>query len=119
MNQIIDKIFKSDRKRKIAKYSVNGVFVIFIFLATFKILLILNIQYIVAFSIAWLLSNIFAYFTTRKKIFKSKATTKTQISHELIKFLSTRIFTYFLNMFMLAFFVERFKFDPFLINIRS
>ena len=119
MNKIIDKVFKSERKRKVAKYGANGVFVILIFLAIFKLLLMLNMQYIVAFSISWLISNLFAYFTTRKKIFKSKATTKLQISHELVKFFSTRIFTYFLNMFLLAFFVEHFKFDPFLINIRS
>lgn len=117
MNAIIDNIFKSEKKRKVIKYGVNGIFVICVFLVAFKLLLILNIQYMVSFSIAWLISNCFAYFTTRKKVFKSKAHTKPQILHELMKFLSSRVVTYFINLFLLTWFVEHFNFDPFVINI--
>lgn len=66
--------------------------------------------------ISWILGFLFAYVTNRKFVFQSK---NKQVTGEFLKFLSSRIFTLFLDMGIMYIFVSLMHFDNRLIKLIS
>ena len=77
----------------------------------------LKMQYVLAFSLSWILAVTFAFLSTRKKVYDSKAKNKKEISNEYIRFIIGRVITYVINLVLLMVAVEIFKFDEFYSNV--
>lgn len=58
--------------------------------------------------LSWFISVIFAYFTNRKYVFKSK---NNNITKEISKFFGARLITLFIDMFFMFITVTMFKFN--------
>lgn len=113
----IKKILENKKvMRKIIAYGVSGVITTIICLASFKLFLSL-MQYIWAFTLSWLLAITFAFISTRKQVYDSKAKNGKEILMEYLRFLIGRIITYIVNLVLLVIAVEIFKLDEFYSNI--
>lgn len=112
----ITRIFKE--QEKIIAYGISGVITTIISFVSFKLFLdYLNMQYILAFSFSWVLAVTFAFFSTRKRVYESKAESKKEKSEEYIRFIIGRIITYIINLVLLMISVEIFKLDEFYSNV--
>lgn len=101
---------------KIVSYGISGIITTVISFVTFKIFLeIMN--YVLAFSLSWLLAVTFAYFAMRKRVYESKASSKQEKTEEYIRFIIGRIITYVINLVLLMIAVEMFKLDEFYSNV--
>lgn len=110
-------IIKNEKFKKLFYYSFHGVITTIISLVTFKIFLLLNIQYIIAFSLSWIMTNTYAYVSTRKTVFDSIAETRKEKFEEGAKFLGGRFLTYIFNTALLFVCVDILHYDPFISNI--
>ena len=104
------------KNRKFFYYGVSGILTTIISLITYKFFLMIKLQYILAFTFSQILAITFAFFSTRKCVFNSKAMNKREISKEYIRFLMGRTFTYGINLILLMIMVDLFKFDKFYSN---
>ena len=113
------KIINNNKARtKIIAYGISGAITTLISFVTFKLFLdYLNMQYILAFSLSWILAVTFAFFSTRKKVYESKAANKKEKTEEYIRFIIGRIITYVINLALLMVAVEIFKLDEFYSNV--
>ena len=103
---------------KVVLYVICGGITTIISFVSFKLFLdYLNMQYILAFSLSWVLAVTFAFFSTRKSVYESKAKNKKEKSEEYARFIIGRIITYIVNLVLLMIAVEIFKFDEFYSNI--
>lgn len=92
--------------RNLGLYGIFGVFTTLINILTYKVLIDMNIQYMLSNIVAFVVSVIFAYITNRKWVFKSKANTIFKVLEEFLKFLITRITTFLFDFFGMIFMVE-------------
>jgi len=113
----VKNIFINEKMKRIIYYGIAGVCTTIISFATFKLFLILNVHYIPAFSLSWIIAVTFAYITTRKKVYNSNKNNIKGILIEYNKFIIGRIFTYFVNLVLLSLAVEMFKLDEFYSNV--
>ena len=112
------KVKNNDKLRKVIAYVISGAITTLISFVSFKIFLsVINMQYILAFSLSWVLAVTFAYFSTRKRVYESNITTKQEMSKEYIRFIIGRIITYVINLILLMIAVEIFKLDEFYSNV--
>lgn len=82
----------------------------------YKSLVFLNIDYIIANIIAWVISVIFAFITNKYYVFNKK---NTNLIKEFIKFISSRLGTGLLDLFFMFLTVSIFNFDDFIMKILS
>lgn len=68
-------------------------------------------------TIAFICSVIFAYITNKLYVFESKTKTVKEVVNEMIKFFSARIFTYFVDLFLMILFVDKLNFNSLLCKI--
>lgn len=110
------KILESKKFKKIIVYGFSGAMTTVISFVTFKLFLEF-MQYIFAFSLSWLIAVTFAFLSTRKKVYESKACNKKEVLREYMRFIVGRIITYVINLILLVIAVELFKFDEFYSNV--
>lgn len=67
--------------------------------------------------LAWVLSVLFAYFTNRKWVFRSKATGTEAIVKEIVSFFACRIATGVVDWACMFVFVELLRFDDVVIKV--
>lgn len=103
--------------KKYINYLISGVITVIISVVTFKIFLLLNIKYVIAFTLSQIIAITFAFLATRKRVYNSKATKKSEIAQESIKFFIGRAFTYVVNLVLLMIAVDIFKLDEFYSNL--
>ena len=119
----MENIFDLYKKHKeIINYLIVGVLTTVISLAVYyiSVFTFLNpnnsIQLQIANILSWIAGVVFAYFTNRKFVFESKNTNKIK---EATKFVSSRITTLLLDMFIMWFGVTLLRFNDKLIKIVS
>jgi putative flippase GtrA len=101
------KKFKEKYNLKILSlYGIFGVFTTLINIITYKILVDINIQYMLSNVGAFVVSVIFAYITNKKWVFNSKANTVFKVLEEFLKFIMTRTTTFLFDFFGMIFMVE-------------
>lgn len=66
----------------------------------------LHIDYMIATALSWLLTVVFAYWTNRTFVFKSKNTGKTSIFKEFCSFIGARIATELLELALMYLMVD-------------
>lgn len=110
-------ILEKEKIKKLLSYGISGVITTIISFVSFKIFLdYVKLNYIIAFSLSWILAVTFAYLSTRVRVYESKAKTKKDKTFEYTRFLIGRIITYVINLVLLMIAVEVFKFDEFWSN---
>lgn len=115
---MLKKIKENKTIIKIIVYGISGAITTLISFVTFKIFLdYLNMQYVLAFTLSWILAVTFAFFSTRKKVYESKAAGKKEKTEEYIRFIIGRVITYIVNLVLLMIAVEIFKLDEFYSNV--
>ena len=67
--------------------------------------------------IAWILGVLFAYFTNRKWVFESRATTKKEILAEMTSFFSCRLATGIVDWVGMYIFAEKLQFNDVIVKI--
>lgn len=108
---------KKEKLNKLINYGISGVITTIISFVSFKVFLdYIRLNYIIAFSMSWILAVTFAYFSTRVRVYESMAKTKKDKTFEYTRFLIGRIITYVINLILLMIAVEIFKFDEFWSN---
>ena len=80
---------------------------------------ILNMPVMFSTVVAWILAVLFAYFTNRKWVFDSKATTKEEIFRELVSFFACRLATGVVDWLCMYVFVEKLGFNDLVIKVIS
>lgn len=109
------------KNRQILLYLIFGVLTTILSFLTYLCLVnsFLNsdniIELQVANVISWFISIIFAYITNKKYVFSSKSNSKT----EFLNFLSSRVFTLFIDMLIMFIFVSIFHINDLIIKIFS
>ena len=78
---------------------------------------LLSLNVMASTIIAWILAVLFAYYTNRKWVFKSKAITKKDIAKEIISFFGCRIATGIIDWLCMFIFVELIKFNDVVIKV--
>lgn len=110
-------ILEKEKIKKLLSYGISGVITTIISFVSFKIFLdYVKLNYIIAFSLSWILAVTFAYLSTRVRVYESKAKTKKDKTFEYTRFLIGRIITYVINLVLLMIAVEVFRFDEFWSN---
>lgn len=110
-------ILEKEKIKKLLSYGISGVITTIISFVSFKIFLdYVKLNYIIAFSLSWILAVTFAYLSTRVRVYEFKAKTKKDKTFEYTRFLIGRIITYVINLVLLMIAVEVFKFDEFWSN---
>ena len=108
--------------KEIINYLFFGVLTTIVSLATYylSVLTFLNpnipIQLQIANILSWIVGVLFAYFSNRKFVFESKNKNKLI---ESIKFVLARLFTLFLDMFIMWLGVTIFKFNDKIVKLIS
>lgn len=116
-NNIKDKFCIKIKGNRVINYLICGGITTFISFFTYKLFLILNIQYVISFTLSQVLAITFAYISMRKRVYNSNAITKKELSVEYIKFITGRVFTYFVNLVLLTLAVEILNLDEFWSNV--
>ena len=104
MKEKLSKIIKKVCTKEVIMYLIFGVLTTVVSLAVYYALIftILNpdnaIQLQIANILSWIAGVAFAYVTNRKYVFESKETNKVK---ELSKFVTSRLVTLFLDMFIM------------------
>ncbi len=117
MLEFIKNFLKSDKFTKLFYYSLHGIGTTIISLSTYQLLLVIKVNYLLAFTISWLLANSYAYFSTRKIVFESTADTAKLIFKEYFEFMFGRFLTYIFNYIGLYIAVSKLNFHPFYSNV--
>ena len=116
--KLITKILEVNKTKKIIVYCISGAITTLISFVSYKMFLdYLNMQYILSFTLSWILAVTFAFFSTRKKVYESKAVGKKEKTEEYIRFIIGRVITYVINLVLLMIAVEIFKLDDVYSNI--
>lgn len=122
MKKLVEKYSKMmkniiEKYKKYINYLISGVITVIISVVTFKIFLMLNIKYVIAFTMSQIIAIAFAFFATRTRVYDSKAKNKKEIFNESLKFFIGRAFTYVVNLVLLMIAVDVFKLDEFYSNL--
>ncbi|WP_318507045.1 GtrA family protein [Bacillus sp. T3] len=107
-----------NNKKEVFNYLVFGVLTTIVNIASYGLLTkIMNIDYKVATTIAWLLSVIFAFITNKMFVFKSLSIGIDTLIKEFSSFLFFRILSYFIDLAMMIVLVEWVRMDDVLAKI--
>ena len=68
-------------------------------------------------TIASAIAILFAYITNKIWVFESKTSNKKELFSEFLKFISARIFTYFVDLILLVIFVDKLHFNSIIMKI--
>lgn len=109
-------ILKDKKIGKIKSYVISGIVTTAISWVTYKVFLMLDIQYAIAFTLSWIIAVTYAYLSTRKKVYESKNISKKEVSIEYIRFCIGRVVTYLLNLSLLYIAVDKLGMDEFYSN---
>lgn len=85
----------------------------------FVIFNLLNYQIEISVTFAWIAAVIFAYFTNKIYVFKSKSFEKSVIIKEAISFLSFRVFSLFVDLAIMYLFVTVLGYNEYIMKILS
>lgn len=80
---------------------------------------IVGLSTICSTAIAWIVAVLYAYFSNRHYVFRSKITGKKSVSKELFLFVSCRLSTGIFDLLCMYFFVDFCNFDGVLIKTMS
>lgn len=116
VKNIKKRIVENEKIRKLMAYGISGVITTIISFVTFKLLLEF-MDYIIAFSLSWIIAVTCAYFMTCKRVYNSKVDVKKEKVAEYIRFVLGRVFTYVVNLVLLVIAVEWLKLDEFYSNV--
>ncbi|MGR3766084.1 GtrA family protein [Rossellomorea sp. NS-SX7] len=112
MNTIIRKLLIQKKMKNIKEaiaYLVMGVLTTVINIAVFFVCNDIVVKnYIVATSIAWLISVLFAYFTNKIFVFHSRSFELNVIYHEILRFIGFRITSYIIDVLLMIVLIEFF-----------
>ncbi len=97
-------------------YIVFGIATTLVNIIAYFLLSKLPLGTAVATTLAWLISVIFAFFTNRKYVFNAE---KGGFFRQFVSFLSMRIFTGALDVFIMILFVDVWGFNDLLIKLAS
>lgn len=101
---------------QLAKFlSVGAVNFCLTFVIFFTLLNYFDAHYFIALSIAWFIGIIFSYVANYVWVFKPDL--GINFGKRFIKFISSYLVSFFLNMALLWYFVERHFYDPFLVQV--
>lgn len=91
-------------KKEVISYLIFGILTTLVNIVVYTICNdVLQIQYLIANAIAWIVSVLFAYFTNRKYVFESH---NSSIINELVKFIGARVSTGIMDMILMWLFVD-------------
>lgn len=101
-----------NKYRKFSKYVIVGLTNSLLTGSLYYVLLrYAHIDYMIAFSISWVIGVLYTYVVNYVWVFKPSA--KIEFKRRLWKYSSTYILSYIVNMFALKKLVTVFRFDPF------
>lgn len=86
-------LIKKVLTKEVIFYTIFGVLTTIVNIATFYLLTLLKIEENIASNIGIVLAVLFAYFTNRKWVFNSTASTPKEVFTEFYKFIGGRAFT--------------------------
>ncbi|HHV65677.1 MAG TPA: GtrA family protein [Peptococcaceae bacterium] len=94
-------------KKELLNYLIFGVFTTLVNIISYAFLSkLLQLDFKIAATIAWLLSVLFAYVTNKFYVFESREQDFLTISKELGSFFLSRVLSYSLDIFAMIFMVE-------------
>lgn len=100
---------------EIINYLIVGVMTTLVSIGTYAICTkCLNINYMIANIISWIISVLFAYITNRIFVFKSESK---KIILEIYQFFKYRIFSFIIEIFLMYVFVELINIDDMISKI--
>lgn len=103
-------------KKETFLYLIFGLFTTLINILTYKILVNLNINYIIANIIAWIISVIFAFITNKYIVFDNKTS---NFIKEFLKFVISRLGTGLFDILFMFITISLLNFDDFIMKIIS
>ncbi len=104
--------------REMFMYLVFGVLTTLVnFIVYYICNIILTMSAGLSTTIAYIISIIFAYITNKIWVFNSVTNTKKETFNEFIKFISARIFTYFVDLVLIIILVDKMHFNSLLMKI--
>lgn len=103
-------------KKETFLYLTFGIFTTLINIFTYKILVNLNINYIIANIIAWIISVIFAFITNKYIVFNNKTS---NFIKEFLKFVISRLGTGLFDILFMFITISLLNFDDFIMKIIS
>ena len=103
-------------KKETFLYLIFGFFTTLINILTYKILVNLNINYIIANIIAWIISVIFAFITNKYIVFDNKTS---NFIKEFLKFVISRLGTGLFDILFMFITISLLNFDDFIMKIIS
>lgn len=112
-------IFKDNSKiKEIFLYIFfGGLTTVVNFVAYFIARDIFNTELIISNTISWIAAVLFAFFTNKIWVFKSKTTGLIELFTELSKFIFYRLLSFGIDMFCMLFFVKVLHFDDFIAKL--
>lgn len=107
-------------KKEIVSYLIFGVLTTLINIVSYGILSkILNIDFKLATTIAWIISVLFAFITNKIYVFNSKGTNVWLMIKEFISFIFFRLLSYIVDIGMMIFMVDWMKIDDLVSKIAA
>lgn len=100
------RIYKS--KKEIIHYLIVGVLTTVVSIASYYLFRIFIKSYMICTILSWVAAVSFAYITNRKFVFYSR---EKNIIKEISKFVSSRVLTLLIEMFIMFLFVDLFNID--------
>ncbi|NCA99176.1 MAG: GtrA family protein [Clostridia bacterium] len=104
--------FYTRHKQELLSYLVFGLLTTVVNVGVFNLLFVLNVKYQLANLAALILAKLFAYFTNKHFVFKTKTRQGFDSIREFIRFVFARGFTGVVDYFGLIFLVEVLSFSP-------
>ncbi|WP_320046309.1 GtrA family protein [uncultured Ilyobacter sp.] len=92
--------------RELILYIFFGVLTTIVNFITYLLILKINKNYIFATTLAFITAIIFAYITNKKYVFEKKTSSLKELLKEFIKFLTSRAFTYFVDVLGMIFLIK-------------
>ena len=105
----------SNLKNEVTKFTVVGLFnAVLTFVVFFSLLQLLNINYLISFSVSWGTGVIFSYILNYLWVFKPEH--RLQFKRRFIKYFFAYLISFFFNLVALGGIVETTKLNPFLVQ---
>nr|WP_321328338.1 GtrA family protein [uncultured Ilyobacter sp.] len=92
--------------RELILYIFFGVLTTVVNFITYFLILKISKNYVFATTIAFIIAIIFAYITNKKYVFEKKTSSLKNLLKEFIKFLTSRAFTYFVDVLGMIFLIK-------------
>lgn len=109
-----------NKKREIFYYIVFGILTTLVNIVSYYIFTkILNIDYRISTTIAWFFSIVFAYFTNKVFVFKSREMDILTLTKEFSLFIFYRVLSYLMDLGLMVFLVEWFNVNDLIAKIFS